>query len=317
MYYYTIKCIIIHTKIQYTFGVVIAMRKLCFTVPPQYDGVALRGFRRSFAGISSRLFTELKRTPGGITRGGLTVIAPDILHAGDEIVLSLPVDENIQTPVPLPIPIRYEDEDVLVCEKNAGMPMYPCPGHDADSLANAASFHQKTETEKYAFRPIYRLDRDTTGLVVLAKNSYTASRLARSVKKTYLAVCEGNLTGSGIISLPIALKPGHTIQRCVSPQGEEAVTRWRAVAVFPSASLVAIHLETGRTHQIRVHFSSMGHPLAGDDMYGGSRAAIGRQALHCAEVRFRHPVSGNMLRIRSELPGDMRRLLNFYRNSSE
>lgn len=293
------------------------MRKLVFRVPAEYNGVTLRGFLRSRVHLSARLTAKLKRVPNGITRNGERITAPERLFAGEEIVLMLPDGEQSATPVPFPIEIRYEDEDVLVCEKPSGMPMYPCPGHDADSLANAVAWLQLQRGESAAFRPVYRLDRDTTGLVVLAKNQFAAYSLARSVRKTYLAVCEGILEGSGTIRLPIALAPGHTVQRCVSPEGEPAETRWRALRRCGNNTLAAMRLKTGRTHQIRVHFAAVGHPLAGDDMYGGSRGEIGRQALHCAEVRFRSPVGGKLRRVRSPFPADFEKLVNCNRKPNE
>ena len=284
------------------------MRKIVFVVPVSYDGVSLKGFLRGYVCLSARQTARLKRQPDGITRNGAPVIAPDLLRAGDRIVLLFPEDDKIPAAVPLEIPVIYEDSDLLVLNKPAYMPMYPCPGHDRDSLANAVAYHQLSCGERYAFRPVYRLDRDTTGLVLLAKNSFAAAKLAGNVRKTYLAVCEGILIGSGVIDLPIGLKLGHSIQRAVVPSGIRAVTRWRAVKAGQNYSLVAVRLKTGRTHQIRVHFSSCGHSLAGDDMYGGGLTAIGRQALHCSEIRFLHPVTGKRMRLFSVLPQDMNRL---------
>lgn len=282
------------------------MRELKFVVPQQYDGVTLRGFLRSFVCLSARQTAKLKRQVNGITRNGIKAIAPDVLCAGDCIQLCFPDDDKIPQPVPCNVPVVYEDDDLLIVDKPASMPMYPCPGHDCDSLANAVAFHQTVVHEKYAFRPVYRLDRDTTGLVLVAKNPFSAEKLAGNVRKTYFAVIEGVLNGSGVIDRPIGLKPGHTIQRSVISTGISAVTRWRAVRLMNGFSLIAVRLKTGRTHQIRVHFSAIGHPLAGDDMYGGSLDIISRQALHCAEIRFRHPVTGKTMCFRSELPNDMR-----------
>lgn len=293
------------------------MREIEFLVPEQYNGVTLRGFLRGFVGLSARQTSKLKRLPKGIVRNGCPVIAPDLLRAGDSIVLTFPDDDKIPSPAPLPVAVIYEDEDLLIVDKPPHMPMYPCPGHDSDSLANAAAFVQISSGEHFAFRPVYRLDKDTTGLVLLAKNPFAASHLAGTVKKTYLAVCEGCLAGSGLIDRPIGLKPGHSIQRAVMPGGQRAVTQWRSVAAGRMCSLIAIHLQTGRTHQIRVHFSAAGHPLAGDDMYGGSLEFIGRQALHCAKIRFRHPISGKIVRFSSPLPEDMLSLLRSNRNFNE
>lgn len=293
------------------------MRKINFSVPEQYDGVTLRGFLRTFVKLSSRQTAKLKRQAGGILRNGKPIIAPDLLRKNDIVVLTFPDDETDLKPVSLPVSAAYEDEDILIVDKPAFMPMYPCPGHDDDSLANAVAFMQSVSDKKFTFRPIYRLDRDTTGLVLLAKNPFAASKLSGNIKKTYLAVCEGSLAGGGLIDRPIGLKPGHTIQRAVVEDGLRAVTQWRAIFTGERHSLIAIHIKTGRTHQIRVHFSGAGYPLAGDDMYGGSMKYIGRQALHCAEIRFYHPVTLKRMRFLSPLPEDIRSLLPASNNLSE
>lgn len=281
------------------------MRILEFTVPEEYDGVKLKGFLHGFCGISVRQFAGLKRLPGGVLRNGLPVIATDVLRARDRIRVAFPDDDKFQKPVCLPFEPIYEDEDVFVLAKPSGMPMYPAPGHDCDSLANAVAYYWMKSGRRFSFRPVYRLDKDTTGIVVLAKNSYSAFRLAGKIEKLYLAVCDGPLRGGDKIDRPIGLMPGHTVQRAVTPGGAGAVTLWRCLAGDDARSLLAVRIRTGRTHQIRVHFSDCGHPLSGDDMYGGSRRFIPRQALHCAQVRFRHPVSGRMLKFRCALPADM------------
>jgi len=286
------------------------MRELAFPVPAEYDGIRLKSFLRGYCGISSRLMIRLKREPMGITVDGLHAIVTDTLKSGTVVRLLMPDDEKQLEPVNLPISVIYEDDDVLILDKPANMPMYPTPGHDSDSLANAVSAFFLEHDEKIAFRPVYRLDKDTTGLVVLAKNPYAAARLAHSVKKEYFAVCEGELSGFGVIDSPIGLKEGHRIQRAVTPQGEKAVTKWRALGSANQHSFVALDLVTGRTHQIRVHMSNSGHPLAGDDMYGGSLTLIARQALHCGSVCFTHPFTNKELCFISELPNDMKILLN-------
>ncbi len=200
------------------------MRILNFSVPPDYDGVRLKGFLHGFCGLSVRQFARLKRLPGGVLRNGRPVIATDLLRAGDSVRVAFPDDEKFQAPVPLPFSAIYEDEDVLVAEKPAGMPMYPAPGHDRDSLANAAACHWLRSGRQFSFRPVYRLDKDTTGLVVLAKHPFAAYRLSGRVEKLYLAVCEGRLPGGGRIDGPIGLMPGHTVQRAVVPGGAAAAT---------------------------------------------------------------------------------------------
>jgi 23S rRNA pseudouridine1911/1915/1917 synthase len=152
-------------------------------------------------------------------------------------------------------------------------------------------------------------------LVLLAKHSYAASILAGNVYKTYFAICEGVLHGSGAIERPIGLKEGSKLQRTVRPDGIYALTRWRSLFAGNGFSLLALRLKTGRTHQIRVHLSSCGHPLAGDDFYGGRLSFLKRQALHCGEIRFVHPVTKQKVRFVHCLPDDMKNLFVFMQSS--
>lgn len=246
----------------------------------------------------------------GITKNGFHAIATDILKAGDVVRILMPDDEKQPEPVSLPLSVVFEDQDVLVINKPADMPMYPTPGHDRDSIANAAAAYYLGSDQKIAFRPVYRLDKDTSGLVLLAKNPFTAACLSGSVEKEYFAVCEGELCGCGKVDEPIGLKEGHRIQREVNPNGEKALTNWKSLCVSRNHSFVVLELETGRTHQIRVHLSHIGHPLAGDDMYGGSLDFIARQALHCGKISFLHPVTKQNLEFVCRLPEDMKKLLD-------
>ena len=286
------------------------LRILEFTVPPSYESVKLRGFLRGYCALSARLLTALKQVPGGIQVNGLHARVLQILHTGDCVRLCLPKDGKIPDPVPAPLAVVYEDADLLVINKQAGLPMYARPGHDA-SLCGAIGSYCRTTGERFAFRPVYRIDKDTTGLVVLAKNAYAAACLAGNIEKTYYAVCEGCMRGAGSITASIRVKPGHTVQReaCDAGAGEQAVTHWRALADDGRFTLLACRLETGRTHQIRVHFSSSGHPLAGDDFYGGRTEWIGRQALHCGRMKLTHPVTGRELEIIGSFPDDFQELL--------
>ncbi len=293
------------------------MRKIQFVVPPGFDEVKLGNFLQKSCGVSSRLLAKLKREPIGIMVNSRHAITADLLRAGDSVLLCMPQDDKILPPADLPLSVLYEDRDLLVIDKPAGMPMYPSPGHDHDSLANAFSNYCAAHGEQAAFRPVYRLDRDTTGIVVLAKHSYAAARLSGRVKKTYLAVCEGVLNGSGAIEKPIGIKEGHRLQRTVRPDGDYALTRWRSLFTGNGYSLLALWLKTGRTHQIRVHLSDCGHPLAGDDFYGGSLSFLCRQALHCAEVRLDHPVTKRRLRIVKKPPKDMEDLIRWMQQSTQ
>lgn len=285
------------------------MKAVEFTVPPAYEGASLKGFLRGFAGCSARLLTAAKRIPDGLLCNGVPATARTPVSAGDTVRLAIPASPCGAEPVPLPLTVVWEDASVLVVEKPAGMPAYPCPGHDRDTLANAVCALLLEQGEEPEYHPIYRLDRDTTGLVVVGKDSFAASRLSGAVEKEYRALCTGTLVGKGVCDGPIGLFPGHTIQRCVRPDGERAVTHWQSLLVLDGFSLVSFHLETGRTHQIRVHMAAAGHPLLGDDMYGGPTSLVTRQALHCARVSFLHPVTQQHLSFSSPLPPDLSSLL--------
>lgn len=270
-------------------------------MPCELDGITVKGFLRGTCRISARLHTRLKHIENGITVDGKLVKARDILKGGDVVVLHLPDEECVEA-VSLPLDIVYEDDYIIVLNKPANMPVHPTHGHGTDTLANAVAAYMPN----VAFRPINRLDRDTTGLVLAAKDSFSAVRLQESAEKLYYAVCTGRLEGEGTIDAPIRIKEGHGIQREVGEGGERSITHWRTLASSNEMSLVECRLETGRTHQIRVHFSSyMKKPLLGDDMYGGSREKIGRQALHCGFMAFEHPITGERIELKCPMPEDI------------
>lgn len=284
--------------------------RLDFTVPREYSGAPLKAFLRRGCGMSARLLTLLKQTDHGILINGAPARTVDVVLVSDKITIHMPPESCTVPPVSLPLPVVYEDGHLLVLDKPAGMPVHPTScGHTEDTLANAVSFYMMQKGEQYAFRPINRLDKDTTGLVLVAKEPFSAYQLANHVEKTYLAVCEGALSGSGTVDAPIKIKEGHTIEREVSHSGKKAVTHYTSLQTLAGHTLLRLRLETGRTHQIRVHMAYLGHPLAGDDMYGGSLDWIGRQALHCAQMCFTHPVTGAPLELSAPLPADMERLL--------
>lgn len=207
------------------------------------------------------------------------------------------------------VPVLYEDDDVLVFDKPPFMPVHPSAGHAADTLANAAAAYLHKKGECATFRPTNRLDRNTSGIVVTAKHAHAAYALTGTVEKAYLAVIQGTLVGAGTIDAPLRRMEGHGIRREIGEGGERAVTHWKALAQGNGHTLLAVWLETGRTHQIRAHFCSSGFPLAGDDMYDGSTALIARHALHCGRAVFPQPVSGEEIALHSPLPEDFCALL--------
>lgn len=278
------------------------MREISYTVPAEFDGVQAQVFLKSL-GISRRGLIALKRS-GGLTRGGAVLRTIDEVHAGDPIILRLDGGETSVTANPeLSADVMYEDEDVVVFNKPPYMPVHPSQRHHDDTLANLFA----ARYPGLPFRPINRLDRNTSGLCVCAKNQLAAAALSGTISKVYFAITDGTPPGD-TINAPIGRVGGSVIERCVTPDGKPAVTHFRKIAGERRA-LLRITLETGRTHQIRVHMAHVGFPLCGDDMYGGDCTAISRQALHCGEVGFDLPVSGRHVTVSAPLPADMAAIL--------
>lgn len=270
-----------------------------FIVPHSYDGAKAEVFLRRYCSVSARLLTRLKRTENGITRDGKLLRSIDILREGDEVKIRFPDEELSVEPVEGKLDVLFENNNVLVVNKPPYMPVHPVHEHRLDTLANLVAFYQLQHGESYTFRAVNRLDRNTSGIVIIAKNRLAASILPHDVQKTYTAICDGELYGSGTIDAPLALKEGHTIQREVRVDGVRAVTHWRSLEVKENHTLLKLTLETGRTHQIRAHMAYIGHPLAGDDMYGGSLKIFSRQCLHCSYAEFIDPSSNKKITVTS------------------
>lgn len=264
----------------------------------------LQSFLLSRNGVSKRLLTKLKRQDMGMTRNGVQIRSIDTVRKGDVIVLRFE-DSSLLEPNPaLNIPVVFENERLVVFNKPAGVPVHPSIKHQGDTLGNyfAHLFPGLT------FRPVNRLDKDTSGLCIAAKDAHAASLLQGSCHKVYFAAAEGETPLAGVIDAPIARERESIILRCVREDGQPSVTRYKRLRCSGRFSLLEVRPETGRTHQIRVHFAHIGHPLAGDDMYGGSLEYIPRQALHCGCITFRDPQSGQELTVNAPLPPDMEAL---------
>lgn len=268
-------------------------------------------------GYSSNIITHLKKTQNGITINGKWAYTRDVLHAGDILQINLIEEESSHNivPTPLPLDIIYEDEDLLVVNKPADMPIHPSQGNYDNTLANAVAHYYQSQNIPYTYRCINRLDRDTTGLLILAKHMYSASLLSkmvqnREIHREYLAIATGQTPEQGVITAPIGRVDGSTIERQVDEDhGEYACTHFRTLLYKNGYSLVSLTLETGRTHQIRVHMKHIGHPLPGDFLYNPDYSAIQRQALHSHKLTFRHPIEDKTLTFTAELPNDMKALL--------
>lgn len=287
------------------------MRILEFTVPEQFDQARGNVFLRSFCRLSHRTILALKQVENGVTADGKLLRVIDRVRTGQKVVIRLPEEHHVmQQAVSLPVLVVYEDEDLLVFNKPADMPIHPSAGHADDTLANAAAAYLSAKGECCAFRPVNRLDRNTSGLAVTAKHAHAAARLNGHVEKIYLAVTQGIPPASGTIDAPLRTMEGHGIRREIGDGGESAITHWRTLETGEDHALLRVVIATGRTHQIRAHFSCSGYPLAGDDMYGGHLTLIARHALHCAAVRFLHPVTNQPMELLAPLPEDMVRLLH-------
>ncbi len=285
------------------------MATLTFTVPPEYDGETVQTFLRQGHGFSSRMVVRLKHTENGIMVNGEHRRSIDRIRINDVLELQLPQDAIRVEPVDLPLSVIYEDDSLLVVDKPPYIAVHPSAFKPEPTLASVVVGYYAKNGQSIAFRPTNRLDRNTSGLLLTAKNSHIAYALAQKVKKTYLAIVLGKLEGKGIIQQPIRIKDGCTITREVGAGGKPSCTHYEALAGDGTITLVRLHLETGRTHQIRVHMSWLGFPLAGDTMYGTDESVMPRQALHCSEMHFTHPLTGERMMLSSPLPSDMRECL--------
>ncbi len=291
-------------------------RTFNYTVPTEYDGDTLLSFLKD-KHYSSQIITHLKRTENGIMLNEEWGRVRDILHTGDTLTINLIEIESSQKIIPtkLPLDIVYEDEDILVINKPSDMPIHPSQGNYDNTLANAVAYYYKQKGEVFTYRCINRLDRDTTGLLIIAKNMYSASLLsdmvaAREIHREYLAIATGETPESGIITAPIARVDGSTIERGVDEEhGDYACTHYKRIACKNGYSLVSLKLETGRTHQIRVHMKHIGHPLPGDFLYNPDYSVIERQALHSHKLSFKHPISGQVLEFVADLPEDIKKII--------
>lgn len=288
------------------------MRILTAIAGPDDVGRKVKHFVRGKMGVSSGQFAALK-AQSGVRVNGQAVHANRLLQAGDAVTVLL-ADGPVKavTPEDRPVNVVYEDEDILILDKPAPLATQCSPRQPSDTLENRLAFRCPDLT----FRPLNRLDKGTSGLLAAAKNAHAAQRLQRQLHtddflREYLAVVEGRMEGSGVIDAPIAKEAAATVRRVVDfEHGKSAVTRYRVIESGEKYSLVRLRLETGRTHQIRVHLAHLGHPVAGDFLYGTELEALPRRfALHSAYIRLVHPVTGEVIEAESPLPEALAALL--------
>jgi 23S rRNA pseudouridine1911/1915/1917 synthase len=291
------------------------------------DGLTVRTLLRH-AGVSARLMTKI-RHGGGLESGGAIYLrgAParsrDIVRAGDEVRVVFPEEKTWFEPEDIPVHVIFEDDDLLILDKQPGLVVHPTKGHHGGTLANGIAQHMQERSEQYQPRVASRLDMNTSGVLSVCKNGHAQWSLAQqqdagTVTKIYLALAVGAFAEPcGRIDLPIAPPAGGTPQRLVRPEaegGRAAQTEYEVLGSFSPQNagvltLVRLRLLTGRTHQIRVHLAAIGHPVLGDTLYGAVSPLIARQALHAAEIAFAHPKDGRPLSFSAPLPEDMARLL--------
>lgn len=290
-------------------------RKLEYTISNEFDNKTIEQFLKAQE-FPHQAIVLLKKTEQGILLNGVWAYVTQKLSCGDCLQLSLIEDETVSSIEPLFIPINivYEDEDLLVIDKPANMPVHPSMNHHEGTLANGLMHYFKEKNEIFTFRAINRLDRDTSGLTLVAKHLLSGGILSRQistklVRRSYHAICNGKIPESGTIDAPIARVAESTIERCVDHEnGERAVTHFQRIAydAHKDVSLVELHLETGRTHQIRVHLKHIGHPIIGDFLYNPDYRFCQRQALHSATLTFIHPITKKEMHFASSLPEDLK-----------
>jgi len=291
-----------------------APRRLTLTVPAEYAGRKVDFLLRHCLGLSGTVIRRAKWLPEGILLDGVQVYTSQIAQAGQ--VLSVLVGDLERrsgvVSAPGPLDIVYEDEDLVVLDKAPGVLVHPGHGHFDDTLGNFLLYHYDQTGLSADFHPVHRLDKGTSGLLVAAKHAHAQEVLKNALhtpdfRRTYLAVCEGvPQPPAGVVDAPIGMAPGSLVKRAVLPGGQPSRTRYAVLERWGGRALLRLELETGRTHQIRVHMAHMGHPLTGDFLYGAEdRALIARPALHSAGLAFVHPVTGERLEFSSPLPADM------------
>lgn len=296
-------------------------RDLIYEIPESLYGHKISELLHQ-KGFSNQNLTALKKMDHSVMINGRWEYLNYRLRPGDLLEIHIQEEEVSEKipPVKLPFPIIYEDEDITVVNKPAGMPIHPSMKNYENTLGNAAAYYYASQGKPFVYRCVNRLDKDTTGLTILAKHMLSCSVLydamsAREIHREYLAIVEGcDIPEEGIIDLPLGRKPDSAIERMVDPEhGEKAVTHYKVIdrkepgpEMEKGLAFISLKLETGRTHQIRVHMKAIGHPLIGDFLYYPENHLMSRQALHSYRLDFIHPITGKPLTFTAPIPEDMR-----------
>lgn len=315
-------------------------RVLTYHITEQSDNQLISHFLKQ-QGYSSQNLIELKKMPESVLLNNIWTYMNQRIHTGDTLTIHIREEASSEKipPVNLPLDIIYEDEDLMVVNKPAGMPIHPSMNNYENSLGNALAYYFATQNIPFVFRCINRLDRDTSGLTIIAKHMVSAGMLStmvaqksngqvsqtetshphsNGITREYLAIVKGNVTPkSGTITAPISRKSDSILERQVDfTQGEHAVTHYHTLDTKNGHSLISLVLETGRTHQIRVHMKYLGYPLIGDYLYNPDMELISRQALHSYRLQFTHPITHENMEFIAPLPEDMNKVIPFIPTSS-
>lgn len=295
------------------------VRRIELTITEQNAGGRVDTLLRKHLNLSGTVIRRVKWLEDGILVDGVRVNTRFVPRPGQVLSVRVSDPERLSGVIPKPgaLDIVYEDEDVVVLNKAAGVSVHPGPGHFDDTLGNFLVHYYDKTGQQADFHPVHRLDRGTSGLLVVAKHPHAQERLKMQLhtpqfQRVYLAVCEGTPEpAGGVVDAPLGAKDGSLMAQQVRPDGKPARTRYRVLKSVGGRSLLRLELETGRTHQIRVHMAHIGHPLVGDFLYGTEdHGVIARTALHSHVLRFLHPITGERMEFIQELPPDMERLLS-------
>jgi len=296
--------------------------KLTYYVTNEYNGIKIRDYLKDIKGLSGRFIKGAGRG-GRIKINGKEVKLNYILNDGDKIEINVEKEEsqNIE-PEKMDLDIIYEDKDLIVVNKIPGIVVHPTKSHPSETLANGLIYHFRKNGEKCIVRLVNRLDMDTSGLVIIAKNQFAHMSLSyamknKEIEKSYLAIVHGTPKyDKATINLPIDRPTMDSIKREVMENGKKSITHYEVLEYYSKGSLIKLRLETGRTHQIRVHLSHIGNPIYGDCLYGKKEYEyIKRQALHAYRIAFPHPKTGERIELECDLPYDIKKLI--YKISSK
>lgn len=285
------------------------------------EGMEVREIMRQYFDFSSRLRNRIKRDKL-VTLNGVQTPGWIRTKAGDVVKVVLPDEKSNFEPEDIPVYPVFEDNDILIINKQPGLIVHPTKGYPSGTVANALMHYMQQTGQSFKIRFVNRLDMDTSGLLVIAKNAYcqndyTNQMKSNTIEKRYIAIVCGIVeSDNGTIDLPIGRPDPDNVARGVMEGGAPSVTHYQVLERFPehNYTLVELLLETGRTHQIRVHMSHIGHPVLGDWLYGGvNEALIGRQALHAAKLKFTHPITKERITLQAPIPDDMKKAIDMLR----